>query len=257
MRARIGSHFLSVGIIPLMLVISALDGSGDGEHEPLAVVSSRDGAGIQSVSISFDDTPEGSFPEGFSKGMTGEWKETQWLVQKIEGNPALAHVGFWDEDPEGVFPVAWVKDSRAKDLRFSARIFPVTPPASVEGSENDGSGIVFRFANPDNYYLLRLVPHETRVRFYKVENGVRSTLTGKDIDVPTGQWHELQITAQGAIFTAHLNGEELFTFEDGTFGEPGSFGVWCKPNNTTYFDDLRAEIFAEHVANLGPSATEG
>ena len=174
--------------------------------------------------------------------MTGKWQKTLWSIQKVEDNAVLAHVGFWEEDPDGVFPVAWVKDSKARDLRLTVRLFPVHPPASVESAAHDGAGIVVRFKDPDNYYLLRAVPHETRVRFYKVENGKRSTLAGKDIDVPTGQWHELQLTARGTTFTAHFNGEKLFTHEDKTFEKAGAFGLWCKPNNVTYFDDLKADI---------------
>jgi hypothetical protein len=29
---------------------------------------------------------------------------------------------------------------------------------------------------------------------------------------------------------------------DSTFEEAGSYGLWSKPNNVTYFDDLKAEI---------------
>jgi hypothetical protein len=174
--------------------------------------------------------------------MTGQWRKTKWSIQKVEGNAVLAHVGFWEEDPDGVFPLAWVKDLRAKDLRLTVRLFPVHPPTSIERAVHDGAGIVVRFTDPDNYYLLRCVPHESRVRFYKVENGKRSTLAGKDIDVPTGRWHELQLAARGKAFTARFNGENLFAHQDKTFEEAGAFGLWCKPNNVTYFDDLKAEI---------------
>jgi hypothetical protein len=46
----------------------------------------------------------------------------------------------------------------------------------------------------------------------------------------------------GSEFTAYFNGEKLFTYEDGSFKEAGSFGFWCKPNNVTYFDNLEANI---------------
>lgn len=195
-----------------------------------------------SVSYTFDGDPEGALPKDFRAGMTGEWKKTEWRILKVEGNTVLAHIGFWEEDPDGVFPVAWVKDASARDLKLTVKIFPATPPASIDRAVHDGAGLVIRFKNPDNYYLLRAVPHETRVRFYKVENGKRTTLAGKDIDVPTGRWHELQITAKGNIFTAYFNGDKLFSHEDNTFEEAGAFGLWCKPNNVTYYDNLKADI---------------
>lgn len=220
---------------------NAMDGARQGS--PAVPAAHAGGPYRHSVNHTFDGTAEGALPDAFRAGMTGEWKKTEWAVRKVDGNAVLAHVGFWEEDPDGVFPVAWVKDSKARDLRLAVRLFPVRPPASVTGAIHDGAGIVIRFKDPDNYYLLRSVPHETRVRFYKVVDGKRFTLAGKDIDVPTDRWHELRLTARGSTFTAQFNGEKLFSHEDKTFEEAGAFGLWCKPNNVTYFDDLKADIF--------------
>lgn len=193
-------------------------------------------------SSGFDGDEEQTLPAEFQTGMTGAWQATEWSVRTVDGNQVMAHVGFWNEDPDGVFPLCWVKDSKAQDLALTVRLFPVQPPADIDKAVHDGAGIVIRLKNPDNYYLLRAVPHETRVRFYKVENGERSTLAGKDIEVLAGRWYDLQLKASGDLFTASLDGEELFSHEDETFKEAGAFGLWSKPNNVTYFDDLTAEI---------------
>ena len=190
----------------------------------------------------FESSVERTVPNGFRTGMTGRWKSTEWGVRRIAGNRVLAHLGFWSEDPDGVFPVCWVTDSRARDLTLTVRMFPVAPPRDIPSAVHDGAGIVVRFKDPDNYYLLRAVPHETRVRLYKVVNGKRTTLTGKDLEVTVGEWHELRLDVRGNRFTAHFDGTELFAFDDDTFEEAGSFGLWSKPNNVTYFDDLKAEI---------------
>jgi hypothetical protein len=76
----------------------------------------------------FEGDNENTLPEGFQVGMTGTWKATEWSVRRVEGDKALAHIGFWDEDPDDVFPVCWVKDSRALDLTLTVRLFPVAPP---------------------------------------------------------------------------------------------------------------------------------
>ena len=190
----------------------------------------------------FEGTPENALPEGFQVGMTGTWKQTWWGVREIEGNSVLAHVGFWDEDPDRVFPVAWVENSRAKDLTLSVRLFPVEPPADVANAVHDGAGMIVRFRDPDNYYLLRAVPYETRVRFYKVVKGGRFTLAGSDVEVAAGRWHDLELRVRGNTFTASFDGTRLFTHQDDTFDQAGAFGLWCKPNNVTYYDDLKAEI---------------
>ena len=66
-------------------------------------------------------------------------------------------------------------------------------------------------------------------------------LSGKDLEIALDKWHVLKIKITEQIFKAYLNGEELFSFTDSTFSEAGSFGLWCKPNNVTYFDDIYAE----------------
>jgi hypothetical protein len=191
----------------------------------------------------FEDDTEMTVPSGFETGMTGDWKATEWSVREVAGNRALAHIGFWNEDPDGVFPVCWVTNSKARDLTLTVRLFPVQPPTEVPNAVHDGAGIVLRFTDPDNYYLLRAVPLETRVRFYKVEHGRRSTLAGRDLEVTVDQWHTLALTARGDVFTAYFDGKELFRHRDRTFPDAGAFGLWSKPNNITYFDDLTAAIF--------------
>ncbi|MDH3702621.1 MAG: hypothetical protein OEU46_15035 [Alphaproteobacteria bacterium] len=190
----------------------------------------------------FETSAEKTVPDGFVTGMTGRGKTTEWAVRAVDGNRVLAHIGFWDEDPDGVFPVCWVKQSSARDLTLSVRLFPVRPPADIPQAHHDGAGIVVRFKNPDNYYLLRAVPHETRVRLYKVVKGRRSTLAGRNLDVALGTWHGLTLRARANVFTASFNGKELFRHRDDTFTDAGAFGLWSKPSNVTYFDDLKAVI---------------
>lgn len=190
----------------------------------------------------FDGSTEKTVPAGFQTGMTGTGKTTEWSVRTVDGNQVLAHVGIWDEDPDGVFPVCWVKQPIARDLTLTVRLFPVRPPADIPNAHHDGAGIVVRFKNPDNYYLLRAVPHESRVRLYKVVKGKRSTLAGRNLDVALGTWHDLTLRARGNVFTASFNGKELFRHTDDTFTDAGAFGLWSKPSNVTYFDDLKAEI---------------
>ncbi len=93
------------------------------------------GSGLHSVAWStaekvytFEADGENSLPAGFVAGMTGQWKPTEWKVQKVDGNNVLAHIGLWNEDPEAVFSVCWIKDAKAKDLAVSVRLYPLRPP---------------------------------------------------------------------------------------------------------------------------------
>jgi hypothetical protein len=205
------------------------------------LVPNRAAAQVSPI-VTFEHDQIGALPKGFQCGMTGHWKATEWSVQDFQHMRILGHFGHWQEDPVGVYPVCWVRDSKAKDLTLTVRLFPMRPPAGVKNAVHDGAGIVVRLKDPDNYYLMRAVPHEKLVRLYKVENGKRTTLGGKDVEIPLEQWHELKLQVRGNTFTLFFGGEKLFHLMDSTFGEAGSYGLWSKPNNVTYFDDLKAEV---------------
>jgi hypothetical protein len=163
------------------------------------------------IGFDFEGDTEMTVPSGFETGMTGNWKATEWSVREVAGNRALAHIGFWNEGPDGVFPVCWVTNWKARDLTLTVRLFPVQPPTEVPNAVHDGAGIVLRFTDPDNYYLLRAVPLETRVRFYKVEHGKRSTLAGRDLEVTVDQWLLARCSLTDQIPDHHVAGRDADT----------------------------------------------
>jgi hypothetical protein len=189
------------------------------------------GADRGTWTFGFEEAKEGNLPDAFRAGMTGTWKATEWRVREFEGNRVLAHVGFWGEDPEGVYPVCWVKEPAAEDLTLTVRLFPVRPPGDIPKAHHDGAGIVVRFKDPMNYYLLRAVPHEARVRLYKVVNGRRSTLAGRNLEVGvargTRSGSRLPEARSRPISTARNSSPT------GTQRSPRPAPSVCGPNRTT------------------------
>ncbi|MEE8525439.1 MAG: hypothetical protein V3T72_15995, partial [Thermoanaerobaculia bacterium] len=84
------------------------------------------------------------------------------------------------------------------------------------------------------------------VVLYKMEAGKRSDLDlkgrgrtyGLDVEVPSGTWSRLGVRVRGNLFTALLDGRELFQVEDDTFAGPGKVGLWTKADSVTWFDDF-------------------
>jgi len=109
--------------------------------------------------------------------------------------------------------------------RLSVRFKP------LRGKVDQGAGIVWRYRDADNYYVLRANALENNVVLYKVEAGVR-----RDLD-PKGSGPFAY-----SVFEAFLNGEKLFEVEDSTFREAGKVGVWTKADSVSYFDDLRVVL---------------
>ena len=128
----------------------------------------------------------------------------------------------------------------ATDIDLSVRFKPVS------GRVDQAGGLVWRFRDEDNYYVVRANALEDNVVLYKVENGRRTDLPlrgegrtyGKSAEVPNGQWSTLRVVANGSLFEVYLNGTKLYEVEDSTFTSGGRVGVWTKADSVTLFDDL-------------------
>jgi 3-keto-disaccharide hydrolase len=196
--------------------------------------------------VDFSDDAVGQAPKGFEFGHTAKaGAPGKWVVQAEGTEKYLAQV-----DPDSTrsrFPVAVVADVSAADVDLSTRFKPVS------GRVDRAAGLVWRFLNEDNYYIVRANALENNVVLYKVEKGKRTDLPvkgegrtyGKAAQVPSGQWSTLRVVATGPRFEVFFNGTKLYEVEDTTFTQPGKVGVWTKADSVTQFDDLT-------IVTIGP-----
>lgn len=178
-------------------------------------------------------------PKGFEFGHTaGVGRPGRWVVQVEGTNRFLAQT-----DPDSTrsrFPVAVVSDVIAAEVDVSVRFRPIS------GRIDQAAGLVWRYRDRDNYYIVRANALENNVVLYKVQGGRRTDLPlkgegqtyGKKSHVPAGQWSTLRVVATGRLFEVYVNGSRLYEVEDATFAEPGKVGVWTKADSVTHFDDL-------------------
>jgi hypothetical protein len=189
--------------------------------------------------VDFSDDTAGQPPKGFEFGLTANTGAPgKWVIQTEGTNKYLVQT-----DPDSTrsrFPIAVLSDVTAADLKLSVRFKPVS------GRVDQAAGLVWRYRDRDNYYIVRANALEDNVVLYKVENGKRTDLPvkgegrtyGKKAEVPAGQWSTLRVVATGRLFEVHFNGTKLYEVEDGTFMQPGKVGVWTKADSVTQFDDL-------------------
>ena len=189
--------------------------------------------------VDFSEDVVGQAPKGFEFGHTAKaGAPGKWVVQAEGTNKYLAQV-----DPNNTrsrFPVAVVSDVAAADVDLSARFKPVS------GRVDQAAGLVWRFQNEDNYYIVRANALENNVVLYKVEKGKRTDLAvkgegrtyGKKAQVPSGQWSTLRVVAAGPRFEVFFSGSKLYEVEDTTFTQSGKVGLWTKADSVTQFDDV-------------------
>jgi hypothetical protein len=190
-------------------------------------------------SVAFSMDQIGQSPRGFEFAHTaGIGRPGQWVVQDDNGNKVLAQTD--TDSTRARFAVAVLSNVAAVDVDLSVRIRPVS------GQVDQAGGLVWRYQNQDNYYLVRANALEDNVVLYKVEGGKRTDLPlksegrtyGKKTEVPAAQWSTLRVDVRGRLFEVYLNGVKLYEVEDSTFTAPGKIGLWTKADSVTQFDDL-------------------
>lgn len=195
--------------------------------------------------LDFNKDKAGSPPSNFTTALTGQGKAGTWTVIKDDASPAQGNIlAQTDTDATGYrFPVCVYDKLTAKDADISVRF------KAVSGKKDQAAGLVWRYRDKDNYYIVRANALENNVVLYKVQNGKREDLPlkgegrtyGKTAKVPPMQWNTLRVTAAGNLFTVYLNGAKLYEVEDATFPDAGKVGLWTKADSVTYFDDLEVK----------------
>ncbi len=180
---------------------------------------------------------------GFVCDRTGSGRQGKWqIVQDVrDGAPRKVLAQLDADTVDNRFPVCTRADVSARDVDVSVAFKPLS------GGQDQAAGLVWRYANAKNYYIVRANALENNVVLYKVQNGQRSDLPlvgkgktyGAKAPVPAKQWSTLRVVAKGNRFVVHLNGIELYAVEDATFANAGSVGVWTKADSVTYFSDLK------------------
>jgi len=126
----------------------------------------------QTTTIDFNSDKVGEAPSGFSTALTGRGKPGKWEVMKDPASPDHGNVlAQTDADRTDYrFPVCVYDGLSAKDVDVTVKFKPVS------GRGDQGAGIIWRYQNNDNYYIVRANALEGNVVLYKVENGKRTDL---------------------------------------------------------------------------------
>lgn len=229
---------LLLNLLPVLVAFGAISSMAQGEAPTPASARGP-------LQLDFEGDAAGKSPAGFSVSRTGRGAEGQWVVLEVKDAPSGTKVLVQasDDGTNYRFPVCVNDGFRAKDVDVSVKFKPIT------GRVDQAAGIVWRFLDVDNYYIVRANALENNVVLYKVEKGRRSDLRpkgagreayGKDVEVPGGKWSTLRVVARGNTFEVHLNDRKLLEVEDETFEGAGKAGLWTKADSVTQFDDLKA-----------------
>jgi hypothetical protein len=173
-------------------------------------------------------------PGGFTFGRTGQGREGKWVVVTDPTAPAGDHVLAQTDadDTDYRFPVAVANAPELKDLGLEVRC------KAVSGKVDEACGLVFRFKDPENYFVARANALEDNVNLYRVVKGRRREIKGWRGKVIPNEWHSLAIEARGDHLQVFWEGRLVVDAKDDTFRDAGKVGLWTKADSVTHFDAL-------------------
>ena len=185
------------------------------------------------VKFNFDQDTVGQTPAGFTSYATGDGPDGRWLVQVMADAPSDKQVVVQtDADAtDNRFPVLIADKEDYADVDVSVK------GKAISGKGDQGIGLVFRFRDPQSYYVVRANALENNVRLYKVVNGSRTQIGGKNTKVTPKEWHLLKVVYKGNTIQCFYENAKVFEVNDTTF-DSGSVGLWTKSDSYTLFDDL-------------------
>ena len=197
------------------------------------------------IKIDFGDVATNRIPAGFHAALAGGGRPGEWNIVIDEVPPLLAPlspqapvvtrravVAQTSTDPtDERFPMLIYDGETFQDFNLTTR-FKI-----VSGTVEQMAGVVFRFQNESNFYVIRASALGRNVRFYKVVNGIRSDPIGPELDISTNAWHMLAVQCQGNQITCWLDGKLVMpTLHDSSFAT-GKIGFWTKSDAVSHFGD--------------------
>jgi hypothetical protein len=176
---------------------------------------------------------EGSGPDGCTPALSGLGGPVVWEVRLerllLDGK-------------------ALVETSRQADPnRYPLCIadLPVAKNAEVElsfvihaGVHARAAGLVLRFADPQDYYVVEADALDDKVRLSRVLNGERREIAARAVPLAVAQAQTLKVKAVETSFSVFLDGKFLFETRDSGIASPGRFGIWSRADSATGFGDL-------------------
>jgi hypothetical protein len=188
-------------------------------------------------------------PAGCLSPVAGEVKPGKWIVVEDEVPSSLGTITanatvpkkavlaqISREPKEEHYPLLIYTNEVFGDFTFTTRF------KTVSGILERMAGIVFRYQDENNYYYLRASSKGSTFRFLKIVGGQLSAPIGPEIEIPSGEWHELAVECKGNTLKFLLDGKQIIpTATDNSFTE-GKIGFWTMADSVSYFSDAHVSF---------------
>lgn len=131
----------------------------------------------QSEAIRFSGAIPARLPAGWTVAMTHTGAPPRWEIVRdaAAANHSNVLAQLSRDKTAGRFPLTIWERALLQDGEVSVAF------RTVDGSIDQAAGIVWRYQDPNNYYIVRANALENNVVLYKVERGIRASIAPKGL----------------------------------------------------------------------------
>src|SRR5262249_23266442 len=155
----------------------------------------------------------------------------KWTIEADETAPSKPHV--LKQSGVATFPICLKDHTSLRDGFVEVKFKPIS------GREDRAGGLIWRARDANNYYVARANALENNVTIYHTINGRRTEKKRASAKVASTVWHSLRVDFAGTHFVVTYDGAKAIEWDDDTFTDAGTVGVWTKSDSVTSFDDFR------------------
>lgn len=226
----------------LLLAALPLAGCADTDTTPVggtltstpAMTTPTASARVEGTSVEedFESVATGRIPAGWVVAAGN------WSVVTNDAAPASPKVLLSDQTQLGETTI--LNDAAGSWSDLEARVmFNI-----LAGEKGQAGGIIFRYEDSKNYYVVRYNHNELSWNLFRTIEGNREKFPGTDESADQfqgalGQWTELRLEARGPhiqVFSGNLKVID-YTEEDANAPASGKVGLWTRYDSKTQFDD--------------------
>jgi hypothetical protein len=106
------------------------------------------------------------------------------------------------------------------------------------GAWGSYAGLVFRYTDPQSYYVLAAACPKDTLALYRMSGGQLSLIKEVPATLERGRWYTFKVDARGGHFIAYLDGKQMFAADDGSLAK-GRIGVWSQNDSRVSFDNIK------------------
>lgn len=195
--------------------------------------------GLGADSVNFSNQKPGKPPVGWTLTATHSTQTPEWEVRQDATAPSRPNVleqrstGFTESE----FPLAIFDKSVCRDGELSVKFKIASGPRRIKSA-----GLVWRYQDARNYYLLRFSVEDGNIEVFRVQDAQLHAIPGAvRHDLHTGQWYVAKVTFRGSHFRVFFGNRQLFDVTDDSLGAAGKTGLWTRAGTVASFDDFRID----------------